>query len=327
MNYIFGPVNSRRLGRSLGIDLFNYKICNLNCIYCEVGPNVTTTCERESYTPLSDILDELASFLRTPTRIAEVDTITITASGEPTLHKDLGALISALRDMTGKTIAVLTNGTTLSDPNVRADLHNADLVIPSLDSAREESFRKINRPAGCLDLQTIINGLHTFCDEFTGSIWLEILFSRNINDHEEDITALLKALNPMKLDRIQINTVARPPLETFAKPLSRKRLQEIANRLSTLACSPKVELLSMGQEDIDTFTENCSSHRPEPTDQSAILECIIDTIKRRPSTADDINRIFHLEGADKVEQLLEPLIVSGKLKLHTHHGILYYQIG
>lgn len=327
MNHIFGPVNSRRLGRSLGIDLFEQKICNLNCIYCEVGPNVITTCERKSYTPLSRILEEMTSFLRDPKQIAEVDTITVTASGEPTLHADLGSLLSTLREMTGKTIAVLTNGTTLSDPGIRADLHNADLVIPSLDSAREESFRKINRPAPCLDLQTIIKGLHTFCAEFTGRIHLEILFSRTINDRDEDIAALLDALSRVTLERIQINTVARPPLEAFAQPLSPKRLRKIADRLSTLPCSPMVELLSMGQEDSDTLTDDCTAHRSEPADASAILERIIDTIKRRPCTADDINRIFHLESADKVEQLLEPLAVSGKLKRHTHHGTVYYQIG
>ncbi|MDH4318867.1 MAG: radical SAM protein, partial [Desulfobulbaceae bacterium] len=262
--------------------------------------------------------------------IAEVDTITVTASGEPTLHADLGLLLSALREMTGKPIAVLTNGTTLSDPGVRADLHKADLVIPSLDSAREDSFRKINRPAPCLSLQTIIKGLHTFCSEFPGRIHLEILFSRAINDHDEDITALLHALSPISLERIQINTVARPPLEAFAKPLSPKRLREIAARLSTLPCSPVVELLSMGQEDSDTLTDYRTARGPETadaTDTILILERIIDTIKRRPCTADDITRIFHLENADKVEQLLEPLAVTGKLKRHTHNGILYYQIG
>ena len=158
MNHIFGSVNSRRLGRSLGIDLFSHKICNLNCIYCEAGPNVTTTCERKTYTPIAVILEELVTFMRDAHQISEVDTITVTAAGEPTLHADLGFLITELKKVTGKTIAVLTNGTTLNDPAVRRDLLHADLVIPSLDAAREESFRKINRPAGCLNIKDIISG-------------------------------------------------------------------------------------------------------------------------------------------------------------------------
>ena len=327
MNHIFGPVNSRRLGRSLGIDLFRYKICNFNCIYCEAGPNVTTTCMRKSYTPIADILEELATFMRDAHQISEVDTITVTAAGEPTLHAELGFLLAELKKMTGKTIAILTNGTTLSDPEVRRDLHHADLVIPSLDAAREESFRRINRPAKGLDIKDIISGLSLFCQEFSGQIWLEILFADGINDHDKDITALIQALSPMKLERIQINTVDRPPLETFAHPLSPDRLRAIVTQFSTLPCSPLVELLSIGQKDCNPSPDNSAANQSDTTDNHALLTRIIDTLQRRPCTANDINRIFHLENTDKVDQLLEPLVLSGKLKRQAHHGTLYYQIG
>ncbi|MDH3346987.1 MAG: radical SAM protein [Desulfobulbaceae bacterium] len=327
MNHIFGPVNSRRLGRSLGIDLFRYKICNLNCIYCEAGPNVTTTCKRKSYTPPNVILEELATFMRDTHKSSEIDTITVTAAGEPTLHADLGFLITELKKMTGKTIAVLTNGTTLNDEEVRKDLSHADLVIPSLDAAIDKSFRKINRPAIGLNLRDIISGLNLFCQEFCGQIWLEILFANGINDHNEDISALIQALWPIKLKRIQINTVARPPLEQFAHPLSAERLRAIASQFSTLPCSPLVELLSIGQKDCTPSPYNSSANQEHTTDHRALLVRIIDTLQRRPCTANDINRIFHLDNTDKVDQLLEPLVLSGKLKRQAHHGTLYYQIG
>ncbi|MCI5138223.1 MAG: radical SAM protein, partial [Candidatus Electrothrix sp. AR1] len=159
MNHIFGPVNSRRLGRSLGVDLFQDKICTLNCIYCEVGATIHLTCERAEYAPFQDIREEIDAYCLDQERVAELDFITVTASGEPSLHVHFGEIIAHLKKTAAKPIAVLTNGTTLTDPQIRQEMSQADVVIPSLDSALSTGFRKIDRPAACVDLEQVIDGL------------------------------------------------------------------------------------------------------------------------------------------------------------------------
>ncbi|HHB75204.1 MAG TPA: radical SAM protein, partial [Desulfobulbus sp.] len=201
MDHIFGPVNSRRLGRSLGIDLLSEKVCNLNCIYCEIGATTHLTCERAEYVPTAEIIGEIDRYFQDTERLREIDVVTVTASGEPTLHSGLGRILAHLKEKTGKPLAVLTNGTTLMDAQVRRELSPADVVIPSLDSAREQSFRKLDRPALCLDLGEIINGLVRFSHEYSGKLWLEILFSRGINDTDDDIHALQMVIDRMRVDR------------------------------------------------------------------------------------------------------------------------------
>ena len=162
MNHIFGPVNSRRLGRSLGIDLLPKKICNFDCIYCEVGSTTNLTCERKEYVSTNSILVEIDEYCSDPKRMESVDVVTVTASGEPTLHLGLGRILKYLKEKTGKPVAVLINGTNLNIPEVVSDLCQADVVVPSLDAVLEKSFRKLNRPALCLDIQEIVKGLINF---------------------------------------------------------------------------------------------------------------------------------------------------------------------
>ncbi len=318
MDHIFGPVNSRRLGRSLGIDLLPKKICNLNCIYCEVGATTRLTCERREYVPTAEIIAEIDSYFADGDRLAEIDIVTVTASGEPTLHSGFGEILAHLKETTGKPIAVLTNGTTLMDAQVRRELGQADVVIPSLDSAREQSFRKLDRPATCLDLGEIIEGLILFSHEYKGKLWLEILLARGINDSDEDVAALQEVIERMRVDRIQLNTVARPPLESFARPVSEQRLQEIAALLQEQNLGIPVDLLAQGAPTKDT-TSTISVD-----EQADIVDEIIQMLKRRPCTAADINKIFHCGGLEKVEQYLAPLVRSGKIHTRRHGDGLYY---
>ncbi len=319
MDHIFGPVNSRRLGRSLGIDLLPEKICNLNCIYCEVGATTTLTCDRDEYVSTKEIKAEIDAYFADGDRVDEIDIVTVTASGEPTLHSGFGEVLACLKKKTGKPIAVLTNGTTLMNVKVREELALADVVIPSLDSARTQSFRKLDRPATCLDLEEIIEGLILFSKEYTGKLWLEILLAQGINDSDEDVTALQKVIERMRVDRIQLNTVARPPLESFARPVSRQRLQEIAARLKEQYRGVPVDLLAQGAPTKDTTSTNT------PTDQQlGIVDEIVQMLKRRPCTAADINKIFHCGGLEKVEQYLAPLVQSGKIHTRRYGDRLYY---
>lgn len=321
MNFLFGPVNSRRLGRSLGIDLFREKICNLNCVYCEVGPTTVPVNRRGRYSPTREILAEIAEFCADPHRLAAVDVLTVTAKGEPTLHLDLGVILRHIKSLTDKPVAVLTNGTTLADDEVREALQLADIVVPSLDAVRAESFSKVDRPARGLTVEAIINGLRDFSRAYRGRLWLEILLVRDINDADADIDALLPVLTTLRLDRIQLNTVVRPPADPGARPVAEARLAEIARRLQAALAVP-VDLPSP----VAGFGDERDA-APLPTadaEPAALRQAIIQMVRRRPCTAADIDRVFHLGGAEKVEQLLASLVASGSLRILIHTGDRFY---
>ena len=323
MDHIFGPVNSRRLGRSLGIDLFSDKVCNLNCIYCEVGATHRLTCDRDEYVPTEKILGEIDRYFKDPAHKQEIDVVTVTANGEPTLHTGFGRILAQLKNKTGKQIAVLTNGTTLMDAQVRRELALADVVIPSLDAVREKSFRKLDRPAACVNLSEVIEGLVVFSHEYTGKLWLEILFAEGINDSDDDIKALLDVIKRMRVDRIQLNTVARPPLESFAHPVSEKRFGEIAATMRKHYPDIPVDMLARGAVTRDDDTEIVFGHGRGRQD---IIDEIIQMLKRRPCTAADINTIFPCGGSEKVEQYLEPLVRSGRVRTRVHGDRVYYSL-
>ena len=321
MNFLFGPVNSRRLGRSLGIDLFREKICNLNCVYCEVGPTTVPANRRGLYSPTREILAEITEFCSDPHRLAAVDVLTVTAKGEPTLHLDLGVILRHIKSLTDKPVAVLTNGTTLADDEVREALQLADIVVPSLDAVRAESFSRVDRPARGLTVEAIINGLRDFSRAYRGRLWLEILLVRDINDADADIDALLPVLTTLRLDRIQLNTVVRPPADPGARPVAEARLAEIARRLQAALAVP-VDLPSP----VVGFGDERDA-APLPTadaEPAALRQAIIQMVRRRPCTAADIDRVFHLGGAEKVEQLLASLVASGTLRILTHAGDRFY---
>jgi wyosine [tRNA(Phe)-imidazoG37] synthetase (radical SAM superfamily) len=229
LTYCFGPVPSRRLGLSLGVDILPHKVCNLDCIYCELGPTLQKTCKKDRYRPIEPIQEELEGLLK---RGIHFDTLTITASGEPTLHEDLGRLVSFAKDVLkiGR-LALLTNATLLSDPDVRNAVAQTDILLPSLDAARETSFRRVNRPCQELSIQRIIQGLHDLQLEYKGSMWLEVLLVKGINDAPEDIDALKQAVNFIQPAKVQLNTVNRPPAVEWAKPLSLQELQAIQGAL------------------------------------------------------------------------------------------------
>jgi len=306
MKYLFGPVNSRRLGRSLGLDLIPSKLCNFNCIYCEVGPKSAITNARREYSPVKAILREVDDFLAEPDNVASFDLLTITASGEPTLHSGIGSLIRSLKQRTAKPIAVLTNGSLLSDPAVRQDLCGADLVVPSLDAALNGSFQRVNRPHAEIGLDAVIEGLSLFSREFGGRLWLEILFVEGINDSEVDIAALEKVLPRIAPAKIQLNTVIRPPMESTAKALSFAKLQAIASRLG-----PAVEIIASFQGD-----GRKDFRQVDP-------EAIIAMLRRRPCTEDDI-RIALGYNRSQTKEILRRLLDEKRISIKEHDGITYY---
>jgi len=324
MKHLFGPVNSRRLGLSQGIDLLPPKICNFNCIYCEINKAPQLSCERGEHVPTATILAEIDGLLEDAARVHDIDVFTITASGEPTLHTGIGTIIRHIKKKTDKPVAILTNGSQLYLKEVRQDLLAADIVIPSLDAARPESFRRVNRPAECSeDLETIIKGIADFSREFTGEVWLEILFVAGINDSQEDIAALKNSIGRIRPTKVQLNTVARPPYESFAKPLSLQRMEEIKREIETefegpvdiLAGSKDKELSDSGKGREDSL-ESISPDKAE----NEITEMLL----RRPCTVTDIAVTLNLD-AEHASEILQNMEKRGSLTVKLHGGKKYYR--
>ena len=230
--YLFGPVPSRRLGISLGVDLVPHKVCSLNCVYCEVGRTTNLTIERKEYIPLQDILDELKHYLD---KGPKLDYITFSGAGEPLLHNGIGKVISFIKDNYPQyKLAILTNSTLLFDEQVRVEIMKIDLLLPSLDAVSDEVFRKLNRPNPKLNNKRIIEGLIQFRKDFTGIIWLEIFIVPGLNDTQEELTSLKKTIESIAPDQVQLNTLDRPGTESWIAPVSQNRMEEIAEFLKPL---------------------------------------------------------------------------------------------
>lgn len=324
MKHLFGPVKSRRLGLSQGIDLLPPKTCNFNCIYCEINRAPQLSCQRSEHVPTEVILAEIDELLADEARVRDLDVFTITASGEPTLHTGIGRIIRHIKEKTDKPVAILTNGSQLHLQEVQDDLMAADIVIPSLDAARQESFRRVNRPAKCsADLETIIQGIADFSRKFSGEIWLEILLVENINDTPEDVTALQKAILRIRPSRVQLNTVARPPYESFAKPLTQKRMAEIKQEIVKKYDKP-VDILA-GSKD-NEMTES-GKKREESADiiPPARVEAeISEMLLRRPCTASDIAATLNIN-LESAAEILKDMENRGCLTVKIHGGKKYYR--
>jgi wyosine [tRNA(Phe)-imidazoG37] synthetase (radical SAM superfamily) len=226
--YLYGPVPSRRLGRSLGIDIVPFKVCTLDCVYCQLGRTTEKTIERKDYVPVEAVLAELKDKLAEG---LEADFITISGSGEPTLNSRLGELIEGIKKITSIPVAILTNGTLLYKQDVRTDCARADVVLPSLDAGDEQTFRRINRPHSGLSIEKLISGLCAFRNEFAGQIWLEVFFIEGFNTDIEQVARIKDAINRIHPDKVQLNTAVRPTAEQGIKSLSAEKLQVIAKEL------------------------------------------------------------------------------------------------
>ena len=302
--HIYGPVPSRRLGFSLGVDILPYKTCTLDCIYCQLGPTPKKTVQRSLYFSPQKILAQIKRALDSEQRI---DYITFSGSGEPTLNVSLGKIIREIKKNTDIPVAVLTNSTLLTDVRVRKALQAADLVVPSLDAATQEKFVEVNRPHASLEIKDIIGGLIKFRQEFKGQIWLEIMLVRDRNDSPEHISKLKAAVRKIQPDKIQLNTVIRPPAEMYAKALNHKELEKIQKFLGK-KCEIVADFTKMNQ-----FPQSKDLERK-----------ILSMIQRRPVTLSDISASIG-KHRDEVLKYLNILINNGKIKPLTHKGKTYYE--
>lgn len=282
INHVFGPVASRRLGISLGVDIIPYKVCTLDCVYCECGKSTHITLERDHFVSPHIVLEEIKEII---TNHSHIDYITFSGSGEPTLNKDIGVIIQGIRNITDIPIAVLTNGTLLYQPEVRQEISGAHLVLPSLDAVTPLAFARINRPHPSLDIQTIIEGLIKFRQEFNGQIWLEVFIALNINDHPEELEQVYQAIKDIQPDKVQLNSLDRPPAVEGIQAVPLETLETIQAQWSDLP----VEIIKRirKREEIASFSKNLEN-------------TILNTIKRRPLTIDDL---IVLTGKNRLELL------------------------
>lgn len=228
MRYIYGPVKSRRLGLSLGVSLTPYKICNFDCIYCQLGKTTQKATRREEYIEIKEIIDELSSWFKNNEQQAgALNYITFSGSGEPTLNIKIGDLISQIKNITAVPVAVITNSSLLSDISVRQALLRAGLIVPSLDAVTQEAWEKINRPDASINIGKIIEGLINLRKEFSGKIWLEVMLVKGVNDDIRQIKKLKEVTDKIRPDKIQLNSPVRATAEPDILPVDKAKLKKI----------------------------------------------------------------------------------------------------
>ncbi len=267
--YLFGPVPSRRLGRSLGVDIVPFKVCTLDCVYCQLGRTTEKSIERKEYVSIEAVLEELKQ------RISEglnADHITISGSGEPTLNSRMGELIDGIKKIADVPVAVITNGTLLNDKGVRAQCAKADVVLPSLDAGDEEVFEKINRPHKKISFKSLVDGLCQFRKEYTGQIWLEVFFVEGVNTDSGQIAKIRETIKKIRPDKIQLNTAVRPTADSGVRKVKAEKLKQIAKELGDNA------------EVIADFDVSGGSDRHNLINDENVLSML----KRRPCSLDDI---------------------------------------
>lgn len=304
--HLFGPVPSRRLGMSLGIDLVPKKVCSLNCVYCEVGETTKLTVDRMEYVKYDKIISELKEFMSNSPKI---DYITFSGSGEPTLNSQIGKVLTYVKqNYPGVKAAVLTSGVLLINKQLRAEILEADVILPSLDAASQKVFEMINRPNPSLRIDRCIQGLIDLRKEYKGSIWLEIFLLKGYNDSPEELKLLKEAVLKIKPDIVQLNTLDRPGTVSGLKALTNGELQAIADNWNI----PHVEIIVSAKE--RTSVESFSTD---------IEATILSTIARRPSTLTDLHQILGIH-VNEINKYLGPLEANNKIKtVDLKRGVFY----
>jgi len=307
-NYLFGPVPSRRLGMSLGIDLVPLKVCSLNCIYCECGHTTQLTIQRKEYIPYRKVVEELSHFMsHNPTP----DYFTFSGSGEPTLNTRIGDVLNFIKsNYPGIKIAVLTNGTLLSDPNVRREISKAELVLPSIDAASDLTFRKINRPFKTLNVKNHIDGLSKFRKEFNGKIWLEVFVVPGYNNNNEELSLLKKAFEKISPDLIQLNTLDRPGTK---QGIRRAQMAEMLRIVDF-----------WGLENVEII-KPAANRKTNKAFRKDIETAILETIRRRQCTIEDLEQMLGLH-RNEINKYLAKMEAEAMFETVIMERGIYFQI-
>ena len=304
LKYIFGPVPSRRMGQSLGVSPIPKKTCNYSCIYCQLGRTNRMINERKEFFPLEDILKE---FDRCSAELEHADVVTIVGEGEPTLYARLGELIKAIQARTDKPVAVITNGALMGDPQVRRELMEADIVLPSLDSYDEASWRRCDRPHKTLCYNDVVEGLKTFSKEYQGQLYLEIMLMHGINDSKEDLLRFRDLIREIRYTKVYLNTPVRPPAEkdvSVSTPETLSYASELLNGIS-------IEVLASG----GFYSELEDDY-----------EAILSIIGRHPMNQHEITGFLNSRNNPDPEGVLKRLREDPKVKPMEYKGYCTYRL-
>ncbi len=303
--HLYGPVASRRLGRSLGIDLIPHKTCSYDCIYCQLGRTPQKTIERREYVPANDVLEELREKLSAGLRC---DYISLAGCGEPTLHSSIGEIIDKIKEMTKIPVAVLTNGSLLYMPEVRDALMKADLVIPSLDAGDEDLFNYVNRPHKNISFDLMVKGLIDFTRQFSGGVWLEVLLISGVTGMAPEAKKIAAWAEKIGAEKVQLNTVERPAVEDFACAVEKKQMEKLAGFFPGM-----VEIIGGAQ----------SANIAEETSMDTAAEDILNLLARRPSTLSGICVGLGLhphDAAKRLQRLVEERTIT---TIRADHDLFY----
>lgn len=295
--YLFGPVPSRRLGISLGVDLVPRKVCSLDCVYCEVGKTTKLTTDQKEYISFDKLKKELSDYFENN---PDPDYITFSGYGEPTLNLRIGDVMQFIKQLKPHIpMAVLTNGTLLNQKEVRDALLNADLILPSLDAATKEGFEKINRPEASLNIDEIIQGLIDFSAEYTGKIWLEVFILPDYNTNEHELLALKEAILKIEPTTVQLNTLDRPGTVDGLRGATPEELEQVKDFWNM----PNVEIIAAVAK-----RESNTAYRKD------VASAILETIDRRPCTLEDLHTILGLH-VNEINKYLGVLQQADKIEI------------
>jgi wyosine [tRNA(Phe)-imidazoG37] synthetase (radical SAM superfamily) len=285
----------------LGVDLVPLKTCSYDCIYCQLGTTTCKTVERKEWVPLDDVLAELADRLS-----SRPDYITLSGSGEPTLYSRLDELIGGIKRLTSVPVAVLSNGSLFWQEEVRAQISQADLVIPSLDAADETMFQAVNRPHASISFERMLEGLVALRRDFPAQYWLEIMVVGGYTSDPIEVEKLAACAGRIQPDRVQLNTVTRPPAEAQAAAVSRQQLHAFCARFD-----PPAEVIAdfRGVHQEAAF----AAGRQE----------VFDMLLRRPCSVEDIAGGLDLHRNEVIKHL-EELRAQGEVVTRMVAGKQFY---
>jgi len=309
MKYLFGPVNSRRLGLSLGVDLVPFKTCSLNCVYCECGCTTALTARVEEHVPTDGVIAELDAYLAPRPRL---DVITFSGSGEPTLHSGIGRIIDHIRSAhPGYRTALLTNGTLFWREDVRRAVLGADTIVPSLDAAGEEAFARINRPAQGITAAIVVDGLVSLAREYRGELIMEVFIVPGINDGADELGRIRDACERIRPAKIQLNALDRPGTEHWVQPAGRADLE----RARELFTGFNVEVIARrALRDVQAGGGEA---------RADLERALLATLERRPSTRDDLERTLSVS-PDALSRALDALLGEGAVETRIMGGEEYF---
>lgn len=300
--YLFGPVPSRRFGRSLGVDLNIYKKCSLDCVFCQLGRTTEKTITRQEYVPTDMVLAELEDWLKNS---GKADYITLSGSGEPTLHSRFGEVLQFVHKNSKIPAVLLTNGTMLHLPEVRDAASLADIVKISLSAWDQDSYELVNRPHTQARFEQLLEGQKAFRAQFKGELWIEVFLVGGLNSTPDDVRKIAALAKEIKPDRIHLNTAVRPPAEDFAAALSKERMEALTHLFQ-----PPAEVIA-------EFSTKHAKHL------QVNQQTIFPMLQRRPCTAEQIADIFGMH-LNEVSKYLGKLMRTDQILTERKNNTIYY---